>query len=126
MKAQLLIADNKIICTEFARGTVHDFQLFKNSRLPLAKNTLLIADTGYLGIETIHKKSLIPKKSTKLRKLTTEDKYYNRVVAKLRISVEHVIRFIKRYRLFAERYRGRHKSFKKRFNLVCAIFNFNF
>ena len=126
MKAQLVISDRKIICTEFASGRVHDFQLFKNSRLPLMKSTLLIADTGYFGVEAIHKKSLIPKKSSKLHKLTEQDKFYNRVVSKLRICIEHVIRFIKRFRLFSERYRARHKTFKKRFNLICAIFNFSF
>ena len=56
-------------------GAVHDFQLFKLSRLPFRQNTLVIADTGYLGIEKIHKKILIPKKSSKFHRLTLEDKY---------------------------------------------------
>lgn len=123
LKAQIVIAGKKILCTNFAAGAVHDFKLFKNSRLPFAKSTLIIADTGYIGIELMHKKSLIPKKSSKFRRITLEDKYYNRIISKLRICVEHVIRKIKRFRIFSERYRCRHKTFKKRFNLVCAIIN---
>ena len=126
MKAQIVISQGKIICTAFSSGKIHDFQLFKSSRLPIAKNTLLIADTGYLGLEQFHSKILIPKKSSKFHKLTSEDKFYNRVISKLRICVEHTFRFLKRFNLFAERYRARRKSFVKRFNLICAIFNFNF
>ena len=126
MKVQIVISQGKIICTAFASGKIHDFKLFKFSRLSIAKNTLLIADTGYFGIEQIHTKTLIPKKSSKLRKLTSEDKFYNCVVSKLRISVEHTFRFLKRFNLFAERYRARRKTFAKRFNLICAMFNFNF
>ena len=107
------------MCTNFAPGSVHDFKLFKLSRLPFRKDTLVLADTGYLGIEVIHKKSLIPKKSSKLRRLTLEDKYYNRIISKLRIGVEHVIS--KCFRIFSERYR--HKNFKKLFNLLCAVIN---
>lgn len=125
LKVQLVISENRILCTNYATGGVHDFKLFKLSRLSFRQDTLVVADTGYLGIEQLHKKSLIPKKSSKLRHLTLEDKYYNRVISKLRICIEHVIRNIKCFRLFSERYRSRHWTFKKRFNLVCAIYNFN-
>lgn len=121
-----MISRGKIICTAFANGKIHDFQLFKNSQLPLSKNTVVIADTGYLGIERIHRYCLIPKKTSKLHKLSKQDKAYNRAVAKIRIEVEHVIRMIKRFSIFAERFRCRRKNFTKRFNLVCAICNFNF
>ena len=35
----------------------------------------------------------------------------------MRIAVEHVIRFIKRFRMFSARYRSRLKAFEMRFNL---------
>ena len=125
LKVQLVISENRILCTEYATGAVHDFKLFKLSRIPFRQDTLTVADTGYLGIEQIHRKSLIPKKSSKLRRLTLEDKYYNSIVSKLRICIEHIIRKIKCFRIFSERYRSRHGTFKKRFNLLCAICNFN-
>ena len=121
-----MISEHKIICSEFSSGKVHDFQLFKNSHLHFAKNTLVIADTGYSGVDLIHSKSLIPKKSSKLHKLTKEDKFYNRTISKLRICIEHIFRFLKRFRLFSERYRVRRRTFAKRFNLLCSIFNLDF
>ena len=48
---------------------------------------------------------------------------YNRTISKLKIGVEHHIRKIKCFRIFSERYRCRHKTFKKRFNLICAVIN---
>ena len=66
LKIRLVISENRILSTNYAKGSVHDFQLFKLIRLPLTKNTLLIADTGYLVIEKIHKKNLISKKSSKV------------------------------------------------------------
>ena len=123
LKAQIVTSEGKILCTNFAPGSVHDFKLFKLSRLPFRKDTLVVADTGYLGIELINKKNLIPKKSSKLRRLTLKDKYYNRIISKLRIGVEHLIKKIKCFRIFSERYRCRHKTFKKRFNLICAVIN---
>ncbi len=113
--------------TVFDRLCILKFHEWQNklSRLPIAKNTLLIVDADYLGMEQFHTKILIPKKSSKLRKLTKEDKFYNRIVSKLRISIEHIFLFLKRFSLFAGRYRARRKIFAKRFNLICAIFNFN-
>ena len=127
MKAQILISaeDHKIICTSHCVGRIHDFQLYKDSCLPLDKDTLIIGDTGYMGIEKMHCKSLIPKKASKKHPLSKEDKYYNRIVSKMRIAVEHSIRFIKRFRMFSARYRSRLKTFEMRFNLICGICNFN-
>lgn len=122
LKVQLVISENKILCTNYATGAVHDFQLFKLSRLPFTQNTLVIADGGYIEI---HKKILIPKKSSKLHSLTLEDRYYNRVISNYRICIEHIIRNLKCFRIFSERYRSRHNTFKKRFNLICAIYNFD-
>ena len=88
------------------------------------KDTLIIGDSGYLGLEKMHSKNLIPKKASKKHPFSKEDKYYNRVVSKMRIAVEHSIRVIKRFRMFSARYRGRLKTFEMRFNLICGICNF--
>ena len=43
-----------------------------------------------------------------------------------KLEIEHIFRFLKRFRLFSERYRARRKTFAKRFNLLCSIFNLDF
>ena len=114
LKAQIVTSEGKILCTNFSPGSVHDFKLFKLSGLPFRKDTLVIADTGYLGIELTHKK---------IFQTSPLNFGYNRTISKLKIGVEHHIRKIKCFRIFSERYRCRHKTFKKRFNLICAVIN---
>ena len=48
----------------FAKGSVHDFKLFKESSCDYNPSTPLFIDMGYIGIEKIHKNSIIPIKSS--------------------------------------------------------------
>ena len=75
----------KILNVIFSSGKTHDFKLFKDSKVYFLENILIIADRGYLGINKIHKNSLIPKKASKKHKLTKEDKEYNLSISKCRI-----------------------------------------
>ncbi len=52
----------------------------------------VIADKGYQGIAKIHKLSETPIKKKKGKKLTKEEKKYNRQLNRLRITVEHINR----------------------------------
>jgi hypothetical protein len=81
-------------------------------------------DTGYVGIKKIHANSLLPKKKTKKKPLTAEEKTANRKISSGRVSNEHAIGFIKRFRILSERYRNRRKRFGLRFNLIAGICNF--
>jgi hypothetical protein len=83
-----------------------------------------ITDSGFVGIVKLQSNSLLPIKRTKKRPLSKQDKYYNRVIAKLRAVNEHIFGRIKRFRILSERYRNRRKRFALRFNLVVGIFNF--
>ena len=103
----------------------HDFKLFKLSRLPIKKETLVCVDTGYLGVAKIHTKTEMPKKKTKLNPLSKEDKIENKKKSSKRIPVEHVNAKIKAFKIVAHKYRNRRKRFGLRFNLVCALVNFD-
>lgn len=104
---------------------MHDFKLFKTSRLPIKKETKVSVDTGYLGITSLHPNTDIPKKKSKLHPLTIEDKIINKAKASLRIAVEHVNARIKTFKILGEKYRNRRKRFGLRFNLICALVNFD-
>lgn len=112
-----------ILATDFAIGSQHDFQLFKESRSGLASHLLSLADTGYLGIHQLHANSQIPAKKSKLHPLTPAQKEGNRQLSCQRIFVENVIARIKVFRILSERYRNRRKRFSLRFNLIAAIYN---
>ena len=125
MKAQIAVdADSlSIISTHFCSGRVHDFQLFKKSRILFSQDTLIAVDTGYLGIAKRYTNILMPKKRTKLHPLTDEEKKANRAISSKRIFIEHVIGALKRFRIISDRYRNRRKRFALRFNLIAAIYN---
>ena len=113
-----------MLCVHAATGSCHDFQLFKQSRLPLARALKVLTDSGYQGTKKYHQNSEIPTKSSKHKPLDKEKREYNRQVASQRIGNEHAIGFIKRFRMVAGRYRNRLRRFSLRFTLIAAICNF--
>ncbi|WP_369123227.1 transposase family protein [Spiroplasma poulsonii] len=97
MKTQVIIEQEtkKIIATSFSLGKKHDYALFKESKIPILKNTKLIVDSGYQGIQKNHNNVLIPTKKTKKNPLNKEQKQYNRLLAllvkKLQIFVKKIL-----------------------------------
>jgi len=67
----------------------------------------------------------LPRKSSKKKPLTKEDKAFNRTISSERVFNEHAIGFIKRFKIVSDRYRNRRKRFGLRFNLICGICNFD-
>jgi len=118
-------ASRQIICTAFANGKAHDFALFKASGVRLASWIRAEVDTGYIGIKKIHANSEHPIKSSKYHKLSKEEKLYNRSISSHRVTNEHVIGFLKRFKILAERYRNRRKRYALRVNLLAGICNFD-
>ena len=127
MKIQVVVhkKTRKIICTAFAKGKKHDFRLFKESKTRILERIQAITDSGFQGIKNLHSNSVLPKKKTKKNPLTREEKRYNRKVSSERVSNEHAIGFLKRFRILFERYRNRRKRFGLRFNLIAGLCNFD-
>lgn len=113
-----------MIATYFGKGKTHDRKLYRKSGVKLLKSIELKADSGYQGLQKERDKVLIPKKNSKLHKLTKEEKRANRELARKRVKVENVIRKLKIFRILAERYRNRRKRLGLRFNLISGIYNF--
>jgi hypothetical protein len=125
MKTQVVVhkKTRKVICTDFRNGKVHDFRLYKESGIRIAEETEVQTDTGFIGIEKLHKNSVLPHKKPKGGNLTKEQKHENRAVSSERASNEHAIGFIKRFKILSERYRNRRKRFGLRFNLIAGFCN---
>jgi len=126
LKEQLIICEDRleIIATFFGKGRTHDYKLYEKSGVKLAEEVGIKADSGYQGLQKKHAKVLLPKKQSKLKKLTKEEKRANRELARKRIRVENVIRRLKIFRILGERYRNRRKRLGLRFNLIAGIYNF--
>ncbi len=128
MKTQVVVdkKTEKIICTNFSVGKVHDFKLLGNSKVKAKKETKLNLDSGYQGIQKEHQNSQTPHKSSKNRKLTKEQKKENRELSSRRVLNEHVIGRIKRFKIIKDTYRNRRRRFGLRFNLIAAICNLEY
>ncbi len=113
----------KILCVATSAGKTHDFALFKSSRLAVAPHLELLADGGYQGVDKLHSNSRTPHKKSKHHPLTPQQKQHNKALASRRITVEHALRFLKRFRILSSIYRNRRKRFGLRLNLLAAITN---
>ena len=85
---------------------------------------LCLADKGYQGLARLHSTSCLPTKKPRQKQLDKSERQHNRLLARLRIVVEHVNRKLKIFRILAQRYRNRRKRFGLRFNLISALLNF--
>jgi hypothetical protein len=97
--------------------------LFKDSNTHFHPETEATTDSGYQGLHDFHANSQVTKKKPKGKPLSKEDKKYNRELARKRIPNEHVIRFVKRFRILAGTYRNRRRRFALRFTLIAGIYN---
>jgi len=114
----------QIIATAVATGRTHDFKLLKRSCLPFVSTQLCLADRGYQGFAKRHPGACTPTKKPRKKPLAKADKQHNRVLARLRVRVEHTIRRFKIFRIFSGRYRNRRKRFGLRLSLIAGLLNF--
>lgn len=126
IKTQIEIGTTTLLIysVRYAKGSTHDFKLFKNSKVDYNRDTTSFVDKGYIGIDKIHSNSIIPIKASKNHELTDDEKWYNNEISKVRIAVEHVNAFIKKFKITSTRYRNRRKNFKLFMSFICGIYNF--
>jgi hypothetical protein len=127
LKCQILAERDsaKIICLFVGEGSRHDFRLFKASGVQIHPKTESLQDSGYQGIKAYHFNSYIPKKKPKNGELTQLERDYNHALSQERISIEHINRPLKVFKIIAGRYRNRRCRYKLRCNLIAAIYNYD-
>jgi hypothetical protein len=124
LKAQIVIKQNwHILRTNFTNGKTHDKKLYDESKLKINKNINQKVDSGYQWIQETKKNITLPYKSSKKKKLTKEQKKFNKELSSKRIKVENKLCEIKCFRIFDYKYRNRKTRFWLRFNLICWIIN---
>lgn len=88
-------------------GTVHDKRIIDEEKLRCNDSTLKAGtDTGFIGLKIGCLKVVMPKKNTKLHKLSDSDKEQNRAISSCRVVVEHAIAGIKINRSVQDVYRN--------------------
>ncbi len=107
-----------------APGPCSDLRLFRQSDMHLPAEVWYLADGGYRGLDALHQQTAVPVRKPRGGCLSKQHKNNNRRLAKLRIGVEHVICWLKRFRILKERYRNRRKRFGLRARLIAGLHNF--
>jgi len=128
IKVQLVVEplSSTILDVKVDKGSVHDFTIFKNSRLDIANEIEVCVDLGYQGIDKYVKNISIPDKKPRKGILTTEQKLDNTKKSKKRVFVEHVNRFCKIFRIAKEVYRGKQRNISKTWNVIAGLVNLRY
>ena len=112
MKAQAIVtSQGRIVSLDIAVNYCHDMKLFKMSRRNIEQAGKILADSGYQGLAKMYSQAQTPRKSSKLKPLTLEDKAYNHALSKERIKVENIFAKVKTFKIFSTTYRNRRKRF---------------
>ena len=116
----------KILYVLVGKGREHDFKLFKRSNIEFAELSEVLGDRGYQGLQHFHANSQTPQRKPPKQPLSKAAKRANRELASLRITVEHVIRDLKIFRILKETYRNKRRRFGLRLHLIAAIGNLTY
>ena len=136
VKTQITVnADGLIVHkTPHARGSRHDYALFKWRHPRLPDGVRLGVDLGYDGIQNDYPgfNALVPfkrrspgrgKRGVKARELTCEQRTFNRWLSGERVVVEHTISRLKKFRVMAHEFRNRLKHYDAMTEMVCGLVN---
>jgi len=137
VKTQITVNKDGLIVhkTRHARGSTHDYALFKHNHPHLPDVVSLGVDLGYVGIKTDYPelgcevpfKRRSPgrgKRGVKAKGLTPDQKSFNKRLSKERVVVEHTFSRVKKFRIWAEEFRNRLKHYDVMTDIVCGLVNF--
>jgi hypothetical protein len=125
---------NNVLCNRQQRilwlsktfdGSVHDKKIADEQPVHFLAGITLWTNTGFLGYNPAGVTVQMPAKKPKGRELSREQKQKNREIFSFRITVEHAIGGIKRYRIVKERFRCTKFGFDDTVMLIaCGLHNF--
>lgn len=136
VKTQITVNGDGLIVhkTPHARGSRHDYSLFRWRHPRLPGEVCLGLDLGYDGVQNDYPglNALVPfkrrgpgrgKRGVKARELTSEQKAFNQWLSGERVVVEHAISRLKKFRIMAQEFRNRLKHYDVMTDIVCGLVN---
>lgn len=123
-KVVIMSNDKKkiLILTKPKSGRRHDKKIAdKNQMLEhIPKEVLVLADSGFQGIQHIHENTWLPHKGTLKRPLTSQQKEENHILSSFRVVVEHSAGGMKRFRAFSHVFRNKLEKLVDQVALISA------
>ena len=105
-------------------GSMHDKALADEMELEFWPEQCLLLDLGFIGYEPAGAHTLLPIKKQRQAELSAMDKLYNRLLASVRVKVEHVIAGVKRIRIVKDKIRLKGESIQDSVMLIaCGLHN---
>lgn len=130
-RKNVIVSDEKrkvLVLTPSKSGRRHDKRLLDKSGVSQSLPSAVTAwvDTGFQGLQNIHRKTQIPKKKTKNRPLTDQEKEDNRIISSFRVIGEHALAGIKRLNCVTHVYRNKLTNLDDTFMLLATgIWNYH-
>ena len=111
-RKSVVVADKNrriLVVTKQKSGRRHDKRLADKESVfeMIPREITVMADTGFIGAQKLHPNMYMPKKRSKGKRLTLDEKEMNKLISSYRVIVEHAIGGIKRYRCISEKLRNR-------------------
>lgn len=124
-RKSVVVSDSKrrvLVITRQKSGRRHDKRLADKESLfeHIPKEINVYADTAFIGEARVHPNIHLPRKKSKGRELTYDEKETNKIISSYRVLVEHAIGGIKRYRCMSEKLRNRKAFIDDQFLLLSA------
>ena len=126
-KLEIIVSpDGKIInISKVYPGRVHDFKIRKCSdKIP--RDVTILADSGYQGLQKLHRKTILPYKRRRKCALIPEQRAHNRELSSKRVTIEHVFAHLKKFKILSSIYRNFQKKLHMRVNIIAGIYNLKF
>jgi len=129
IKSQLLTTKKLILhVSGNVPGSVSDSTVLAGSGImhSIPADVQVNLDRGYEGAEDRYPNNKVykAKRAQRNHPLTLVEKLYNHIINKTRILVEHVIGYLKKYRIVSELYRNRRPAHGKLLLAVAGLINF--
>ena len=137
VKTQITVNQDGLIVhkTGHAKGSTHDYALYRHSHPSLPSKVRLGVDLGYKGIKTDYPKlnCVVPfkrkspgrgRRGVKGQELSAEQKAFNKALSKERVVVEHTNSRVKKFRIWEDEFRNRLKHYDAMTEIVCGLVNF--
>ncbi len=123
----LLVSDeqNRILyLSPTVAGRIHDKALADEMELEFLPEQSLLLDLGFVGYQPEAARTILPFKKPYQGELSEYDKLYNRLLASIRVSVEHVRAGGKRIRIVKDKIRLQGQQLRDLVMLIaCGLHN---
>ena len=127
LKNVIIVARRKVLwCSPTVPARRHDKAVAEASRLRLPPTITVLGDSGFAGLEVGEAAVVTPwKRRRGQKKLSKKRGDFNRLLARERIPVEHVLASVKRLRILRDEFRNRRRGLADAVMTIgCALHNY--